>query len=311
MVEYDAFRQDLATSLLRCAERRRLSRTGGALTGEDIKVIALLEGLASDVRNLDLHVFLIFELMFTHKRLARRYVRRHDYLLAHVGVTYCPSSATDLVRWLTHHSLDEGSDGGAPRPPRRPAIEVLPPPGRTRTGQRDPVDGDRQGLSRSLTVNFAASFGIVAPCLSLWNVRAAVGQMHDRTLIADHASVPATVVSVSPVTASRSSGLASDVVLGFRQPSGEPCTATWHTGLPAFSGAPGDTVMVVPRSSSCGLPLIPSEVGNPMQTFALAAALMAGGLASIKLWSWLSRRSSWPVRLSPYAVSARRRHDLA
>ncbi len=70
MIEFDAFRQDLATSLLECAERRQQSRAGGRLTGEDINVVALLETLAGDVKNLDIHVFLTFELMFTHKRLA-------------------------------------------------------------------------------------------------------------------------------------------------------------------------------------------------------------------------------------------------
>ncbi len=310
MVEYDAFRKDLANSLLRCAEIRRRSRAGGALNGEDIKIVALLEGLAMDVKNLDLHVFLIFELMFTHKRLARQYLRRHDDLLAQLGVTYRPTSATDLVRWMTHHTMDDALDGGAPRPLRRPQVEGWSSPGRIREGQRGPVIGDRPGLPLSLAVNFIAGFSILAPCLSLWNIRTAFGQLHDRSLMADHAAVPATVTSVKAVTASRSSGIGSDVVLSFRQPSGEACTATWHTGIPAFSGAPGDTVMVVPRSASCEMPLIPLDVGDPMQTFALAAALMAGGLASIKLWSWLSRRSPRPATPSVWPVTAEQRNDL-
>jgi hypothetical protein len=101
MVEFDVFRQNLATSLLACADRRRACGAGGTPSGEDLKIAARLERLAADVENLDLHVFLIFELMFTQKRLARRFLRQRDDLLAQIGVTTWPENASDLVRWMT------------------------------------------------------------------------------------------------------------------------------------------------------------------------------------------------------------------
>ena len=213
-----------------------------------------------------------------------------------------------MVRWLTSHTADSDREDFSPTPSRRSAAEASPRPVNAPGLRQDSLDGGEQSLPRSFAVNFSAGFSVVAPLLSLWNVRAAFGPMNDRAFMADHASVPATVVSVSPVTASRSSASSIDVVLAFRQASGEACTSTWHTGIPPFSGAPGDTVMVVPRSASCGLPLIPSSVGDPMQTFALAAALMAGALASTKFWSRLSRR---PVARPVAFALVGRRHDVA
>ena len=157
---------------------------------------------------------------------------------------------------------------------------------------------------------FTACFGMVAPLLSLWITRAAFGQLRDRAFTVDHAAVPATVASVSAVTAGRSIGSASDVVLTFRQPSGKACRVTWHAGM-RFSGTSGDALPVVPRSAGCELPLIPSQIGDPMQTFSVAAALMAGGLASLKLWAWLFRHSPPPLTRPVWPSARMQRHDLA
>lgn len=158
-----------------------------------------------------------------------------------------------------------------------------------------PPAGAKQASLRSCAIDFSAGLGIVAPILSLWYVRLAVGQRHDRAFMADHAAVPARVVSVDPSSDGRSAGSADTVVLAFQPPSGTPCRVTWQAARPGFTGAPGETLTVVPRSADCVLPLIPSRIGDPVQTFALAAALMAGGLACLKAWAWLFRHPPLPA----------------
>ncbi len=122
MVEFDAFRQNLATSLLDCADRRRTA-VGSRASGEDLKIAALLERLSADAGNVDLHVFLLFQLMLTHEGLARRFADRREALLDDVGMLYWPANATDLVRWLVWQTSSEAPSDIATlaHPRRRPA----------------------------------------------------------------------------------------------------------------------------------------------------------------------------------------------
>lgn len=291
MVEFDVFRQDLATLLLCRADRRRHAWAGSQATGEDLKIIALLEQLAADVENLDMQVFLVCRAMLTHKRLARRYLRRRDELLAQIGVTYWPVGATDLVRWISRQTLAD--DPEAPRQGAARAIPAPPPrstdsPYRSRSAAAAP----RSPLGTSVAADFCAGFGIVAPMLALWEVGVGVGQWRDNATATSHPSVPASVVAADPIGGDRSAGLASTVVLNFQPtPAATSCQVSVRVGFTPVRPEVGTTLMVVPRSANCEPPLIAAELGDPLMTFGLAAALLAGGIVALKMWSGLSRRS--------------------
>ncbi|WP_131114406.1 hypothetical protein [Lichenihabitans psoromatis] len=305
MSDLDIFRQDFSGILSQCAKAREVSLCGALSSGDDLKIIALFERLARDAETLDAAVLAHYSI--AEQGLgARWFVLRREALLAQVGILYWPTDAADLIRWMvTQASLDLAEE-----PSLSPNSSMLPPARRRRSRGSSASTHKPQGLGRAWAIEFSAGLGIVAPLLSLWHVRAGIGQMQDRAFMAEHPSVPATVISVDPSGGVRSSGSADMVVLDFRQPSGEACRVTWHSNLP-FTGTPGDILAVVPRSSACGLPLIPLQVGDPPQSFALAAALMAAGLISLRLWAWFSRHLPQRTnRPKPYSARSRR-HDLA
>ncbi len=304
MSDLDVFRQDFSGILTGCAKARRASLRGGVGSSDDFKIIALFERLAREAETIDPTVFRQFHSSADQGLETRSFVFRREALLAQVGVLYWPTDAADLIGWIgVRCSEDLDLD-------REPCTAMLPTERPRSRGGPSPARKSRE-LARSWASDFSAGFGIVAPLLSLWNVRLAVEQLHDRAFIVEHASVPATVISVKPASISRSNGSASDVVMAFQQASGETCRVTWHSVLPPFAGAPGESMPVVPRSSVCELPLIPTQIGDPMQTFAIAAALMAGGLGSLKVWAWLFRHSLRPTSRPTRFPAGSRPHDLA
>ena len=307
MVEFDSFRQNLATLLLCQADRRRQSAAEGRLTGEDLKVVALLERLARDCENLDLHVFLICRLMFTHRHLARRFLQRRDHLLAQVGVIAWPSDATELVRWMMRNLIDDEEDrsvmiNGDRSAATRPVGPVQAPPAALRPAVRSRAPGAFATAARDLT----AGFGIVAPLLALWEVKLGIGQWRDQAAAQAGTAVPATVISSEPVRGGRSGPIASKVVLTFQPtPAASACqVAARVSGDPSHHAA-GTTVMVVPRSPACEPPLVVAAIGDPAITFVLAAGLMAGGLGALKLWSRLGRPRRRASRERPFAAGVR------
>ena len=100
MTDIDRFRRDLADMLLSTAERRRRSIGDRRPSGEDLKVVALLERLAADAPRLDPHVYRTCGSALAEGPLARRFLQRRDGLLAEIGIMVCPPSATALVAWL-------------------------------------------------------------------------------------------------------------------------------------------------------------------------------------------------------------------
>lgn len=288
MVEFDAFRQDLATLLLCRADRRRHALAGAQATGEDLKIVALLDKLAADVENLDMQVFLVCRSMLTHKRLARIYLVRRDELLAQIGVTYWPVSATDLVRWISQQTLADD-----PEATRHETVRAIPAPRSRSTGKVTPQS--RSPLVASVAADFCAGFGIVAPMLALWEVGVGVEQWRDRTTVDAHPAVPASVVAADAIGGDRSAGLASTVVLTYRpSPSAASCQVSVRVGFTPMRPEVGTTLMVVPRSANCEPPLIAAELGSPMITFGLAAASLVAGVVALKMWSGLSRRAVRP-----------------
>jgi hypothetical protein len=121
-----------------------------------------------------------------------------------------------------------------------------------------------------------------------------------------HAAVPANVISVDKLAGGgKSTTSPTDVVLAFQpSPSSGPCRVTLRADTSSMSVELGQSLMVVPRSPDCELPLIPSRIGDPLQTFAVAAALLIGGLASLKFWSRLGKRPSRPAAPSVLSSTA-------
>ena len=106
MDEFDRFRHELAAMLLAAADRRQQSFAGRRPSGEDLKVIALFERLAADAARLDPSAYRHFGWPLAHEPLARHFSRRRDALLAELGITGCPRSATELVTWLHGQVVD-------------------------------------------------------------------------------------------------------------------------------------------------------------------------------------------------------------
>ncbi|MCW6512230.1 hypothetical protein [Lichenifustis flavocetrariae] len=304
MSDLDVFRRDFSGILTGCANARRASLCGGSGSGEDLKIMALFERLAREAETIDPAVFAGLRAVTEQGLATRHFIPRREALLAQVGVLYWPKDVVDLVRWIAVQSSEDLDLCRKPVPILSPATQPR------RHAGLDPARR-RRDISYGRANDFYAGFGIVALLLSLWNVTLAFGQMHDRAFVAGHATVPATIVSIEPTSVGKSSGLARDVVLTFQQPHGEICRVVWHAALPSFEGAPGASLPVVPRSSACEVPIIPSRIGDPMQTFTLAAVLMAGGLVSLHMWGWLLRHPPRPFFQSLWLPPESRRHDPA
>lgn len=113
MTDIDRFRRDLAGMLLSTAERRRRSVGERPPSGEDLKVVALLERLAADAARLDPHVYRRCGAALAEGPLACRFLQRRDGLLAEIGIIVCPPSATALVTWLHGQVTDDAWPGSA------------------------------------------------------------------------------------------------------------------------------------------------------------------------------------------------------
>ena len=130
MTDIGQFRQHLADMLLSAAERRY--RPGGdhGPSGEDLKVIALLERLAVDVSRLDPLVYQTYGSALSEEPLARRFLERRDELLGDIGIIVCPKSATALVAWLHAQLVDDTPIGTGHSEERRmgaPQISISVP----------------------------------------------------------------------------------------------------------------------------------------------------------------------------------------
>ncbi len=281
IVPFDAFRQDLAARLIHQVGRRRRLSPYQAPTAEDRKVIALLERLAEDVRNLDLHVFLIFQSMLSTTHLARRYGARRNELFARIGVTYRPVDATDLVRWMTWTIVEDDRlpsvAGDAPRP------VVAEGPGGFAASERRVL---AHALSRPFHVlpdEGRLEWGIVVAFLVFWAVVVGIGQWRDRAFMEAHPAVSALVVSTEAFGGGKSSGVALNVLLDFTpSPAAAPCRSQIRVDFLPRRPAPGESIDVVPRSGKCEPPLFPQRIGNPLVSFAFAAFLAGGWvLASV------------------------------
>ncbi len=307
MVDLDAFRRDFAATLLDCADRRHRSAGGGVLTGEDLKIIALFERLAADVENVDRHVLLTFDVAMTHKRLARVFPRPCEDLLAQVGVSYCPPNATELLRWLTKQV---GAEARQIRPADRSTAAFgsardRKHPSRRRSSAEIAAPPD---FLVSVAADFSAGLGIVAPMLAVWQVARGIGQWRDRAVAEGHPTVPANVISSQPSAGIRHPGLSSQVVLSFRpSASSETCVVSVRIGRPPEQTMAGTTMLVVPRSAECEAPLLRSEIGDPLTTFALAACLMLAGVGALKLWNWLDRPEAYQAHVALRPVWSRPR----
>lgn len=121
MTDFDSFRITLATTLLSAADRRRRSSADCRPSGEDLKILALLERLAADAARLDPHVYAICGAALAQEPLARRFMQRRDDLLAEIGITVCPPSATALVTWLHGQVIDDVTTAGRGGPESRDA----------------------------------------------------------------------------------------------------------------------------------------------------------------------------------------------
>ena len=104
---FDRFSHELSAMLLGAADRRQRSFAGRPPSGEDLKVIALLQRLAGDAARLDPSVYRRLGQPLTQEPLARRLAQCGDSLLGELGVTVCPRSATELVAWLHHQLADD------------------------------------------------------------------------------------------------------------------------------------------------------------------------------------------------------------
>lgn len=114
MTDIDRFRLSLANMLMSAADRRRRSFTDHRPSGEDLKILALLERLAADVPRLEPHVYRICG-------AALAQMQRRDDLLAEIGITVCPPDATALVTWLHGQVIDDATPVGCGGPERRDA----------------------------------------------------------------------------------------------------------------------------------------------------------------------------------------------
>lgn len=292
MSDLDLFRQDLAGLLARCATDRRLSLCGGVESGEDLKIIALFERLAREAATLDAAVIERGAHAANPGLDKRCFVPRREALLAQVGVLYWPGSAADLVQWMGAQVLEidpPGGDGGRVPPADRPAArrpaDAGPSPPR--------VGGTikASAFPSSFANDFSAGFGIVAPLLSVWEIGQGIGQWRDHVRLGSRPAVPASVLSAMPSEGDRGASLSSDLLVSFKpSPSETACRVAVRIGPATVRPAAGATLMVVPRSFNCEPPLIASEIGSPMMTFALAAGLMAGGLVALRLWGSLATR---------------------
>jgi hypothetical protein len=280
--DLDLFRQDLAGLMQALARDRRRACAGAAACGQDLKIIALFEKLARDAETCDAGVFHACQNRLDREPLARCFQRRTD-LLAEIGTLFWPKSIGELVGWMT----DQVTAGPAPRQGRDPFDNLTAVHSALASPTPRPSFGDtaQREAPAAWAVEFTAAFGIVAPVLGVWEIGVAVGQQHDRAAMSAHPAVPARVVSADSVPDGRGAST-TDVVLAFRpSPSAGDCRIMMRAVSPPLAVQPGQSLMVVPRSFDCEAPLIQSRIGDPLPTILLAAALLAGGVACLGVWS--------------------------
>ncbi len=142
--------------------------------------------------------------------------------------------------------------------------------------------------AESFALSLTSGFGVVGPLLAAWEVGIGLSQLGDLRVASRNPAVTATVVSAAPVSTGRSTGASRDLVLAFPAgPAADPCRVTVRVGPDAAGMVPGQSLTVVPRADACAPPVIPSQIGSVGQTFLLAALLLAGGLASLRVWGVL------------------------
>jgi hypothetical protein len=283
MLDLEMFRQDLAGLLHGMAEDRRRA-SGGRMCGEDLKIVALYHRLAREAATFDGAVYAACQDRLAPEPLARCFRDRRDDLLVQVGTMFWPKTADELVTWLTDQIVADRPKTATDGQAGEWASLRQPPPNRG----RDRSNAPRQTFTASWGIDFCAGFGIVAPMLAVWEVRVGAAQWQDRALAHAHPAVAAHVASVETMVEGRSA--ATNVVLDFSPaPGAGSCRIMMRDVMPPLTVTPGQSLMVIPRSSDCEVPLVAARIGDPWSTFALAIALVAGGLVALKLWARLGR----------------------
>ncbi len=286
----DAFRRDLAITLRSQAERRRQALGGTGSFADQLDAIRLLEDLADDAKNVKPHVFLIYRSLLANDRLRRLFEREKRGLFARVGVDRTPCDATDLIRWMLREVGDMAYHEGTW--PDAGCLELYCEPARDRPREQDRASGP--SATQTFVLELSAGFGIVTPMLAIWEARQGFWQWRDQAFVAAHQKLPAMIVSLDQVDDGRSSQFLA-ASLAFTPPGQAECRVTLkrHSGT-SFPKV-GGTMDVVPRAPGCAEPLVPSQIGDPLATLTLSAALLVGGLSSLKLWAALRRRPGWLV----------------
>ncbi len=258
---------DLAAALRLLAERKRQTLPLSLDFARDLRTIRLLDDLAGDAPHLSPRVALLHESILASATLARTYARHRVRLLDAVGVAYVPVDADDLVRWLVRQVAELARRD-------REAGTIARP----------------QGAGVRFVLDLSAGFSIVAPLMAFRQGRVASAQWHDRAFAASHRPLDATLQALRIRAGGRSGPVPSADIAFVPAGSHDTCHVT-------VAGQPGQefpqvggTLAVVPRGQACDVPLIPSAIGDPVLSVALAAAMLAFGLACLTLWSTLRRR---------------------
>ena len=280
MVEFDVFRLELAAAF-RSSARRRETWARYRAEGDDLRT-ELCERLASDAENLDLHVFLLCQLMFTKGDLAERFYDVRDELLSEIGTGSPPASATEFVRVTLRRTLNDAPPAWRIRSSKEVGAYERPSFRSGACTSRRSMPHARLGMVAIGDAALAWT-GIVAPILSVWEFGRGASQSLVQRSSDLRSAVPATVISAEPVPSLRHPPAAYDAVVSFQSsPASTPCEAGVRIGG-ASAPIAGTMLVVVPRSVRCQTPLLPSDIGDPFATWALAAALMIGGVGAFKL----------------------------
>ncbi|WP_131194204.1 hypothetical protein [Lichenihabitans psoromatis] len=269
----DRFRQDLGKALRGSAAHKRKTIGQGLSTDQDIDCIILLERLADDADTSPEHLFDRYGRTFADTQSATMYFGRQKALLDRVGVDCVPHDVGELLGWLGRRTKEQHAKAETASPMVSP---------RLRSAVRD--------SATIFALDLSAGVGIIAPMVAIWEIKQGIGQWMDRSVALNHPSVQATVLAIERPGAERHfSG--STITLSYKMQDGTGlCQTAVHTLSPASFPPAGETIEVVPRSSTCGSPIIPSQIGDPAATFGLVLVLIAASLASLKVWLRLLHR---------------------